>query len=463
MTAASQVFDLPELVRDILDQVYEQASNDQLHSNDRLKLQPLVQLLLVNKTFYSCGTDIIWRSPPHSALLNVQPPRRQIYADKIRQLSINHIDDTLMCEHVRFPGLARFSCCVYAGDVPLDLEHHVSAYLQKSLEHLTIIPQALSLEDDRGPRGPQVPPNLAGLQLPGALGMQGFPPFNPVALQLPQGFQLPLGMLNLLPHPSLMSPPGVVGPGIHPDISDLSIPNPGWQLPPQSFKVDNQLDSHLLDRILNSCSGVQHLGLSHKFACGYSTQFSQHLLHLLRGLKHLRSLQLDCKCLTEDVIVFLITHPGLQVLKGLRCGAHRITTAMRRISPAQSFPALRVLDMHLHQKSITLLLENVTTLQELRLTDVSPNAFATIGKLKGLAKLTLTVDEQEFGTLTDRHFYELQSLSNLRTLSITSVESHVHGIQYFNPTIAALASGLPRLQELELLTSNIFDGDLLRT
>jgi len=256
MTAASQVFDLPELVRAILDQVYEQESSNRLHSNDRLKLKPLVQLLLVNKTFYSCGTDIIWRNPLPSALLNIQPRQRQIHADKIRQLSINQIDDTLKCGHMRFPRLARFSCCVYAGDVPLDLEHHVSAYLQKSLEHLTIIPQALSLEDDRGPRGPQVPPNLAGLQLPGALGMQGFPPFNPVALQLPQGFQLPLGMLNLLPHPSLMSPPGVVGPGIHPDIPDLSIPNPGWQLPPQSFKVDNQLDSHLLDRILNSCPGI---------------------------------------------------------------------------------------------------------------------------------------------------------------------------------------------------------------
>lgn len=122
-----------------------------------------------------------------------------------------------------------------------------------------------------------------------------------------------------------------------------------------------------------------------------------------------------------------------------------------------------MLDVHLDRSSISLLLDNITTLQELRLTDVSPNAFATIGKLKGLTKLTSTVDEKEFGTLTDRHFYELQSLSNLRTLSITSVEFHVHGIQYFNPTIAALASGLPRLQELELLLSNIFDGGLLRT
>jgi len=163
------------------------------------------------------------------------------------------------------------------------------------------------------------------------------------------------------------------------------------------------------------------------------------------------------------VIVFLITHSGLQVLKGLRFRADSVTTAMSRISPAQRFPALRVLDMHLDQTSITLLLENVTTLQELRLTDVSPNAFETIGKLKGLTKLTLTVDEQESGTLTDRHFYEFQSLCILRTLSISSVESYVHGIQDFKQTISALASGLPRLQELELLTSNIFDDDLLRT
>lgn len=196
MTAASQVFDLPELIRDVFDQVYEQASNDQLHSNDRLQLQPLVQLLQVKKTFYSCGTDIIWRSPLRSALLNVQPQQRQMYADKIRQISMNQLDDTLMCEHVRFPRLARLSCCVYAGDAPHGLEHHVSAYLQESLEHLTIIPQAYSLEDDRGPHGPQVPPNLAGLQFSGPPGMQGFPPFTPVALQLPQGFQLPLGMLK---------------------------------------------------------------------------------------------------------------------------------------------------------------------------------------------------------------------------------------------------------------------------
>jgi hypothetical protein len=167
--------------------------------------------------------------------------------------------------------------------------------------------------------------------------------------------------------------------------------------------------------------------------------------------------------LTEDVIVFLITHSGLQVLKGLGCGADRITTAMRRISPARPFPSLRVLNMHLDRSSISLLPDNVTTLQELRLTDVSPNAFATIGKLKGLTKLTLTVDKQESRILTDHHFYELQSLSNLRTLSITSVESHVNGIQDFKQTISALASELPRLQELELLLSNIFDGDLLRT
>ncbi|THY96093.1 hypothetical protein D6C95_05250, partial [Aureobasidium pullulans] len=242
MTAASRVFDLPELVRDIFDQVYEQESSNRLHSNDRLKLQPLVQLLLVNKTFYSCGTDIIWRSPLHSALLNVQPQQRQMYADKIRQISMNQLDDTLMCEHVRFPRLARLSCCVYAGDAPHGLEHYVSAYLQESLEHLTIIPQAYSLEDDIGPHGPQVPPNLAGLQLSGPPGMQGFPPFTPVALQLPQGLQLPPGMPNLLPLPNLMGPPGVVGPGMHPDMSDPLIPNSGWQLPPRSFKVDNQLD-----------------------------------------------------------------------------------------------------------------------------------------------------------------------------------------------------------------------------
>lgn len=250
---------------------------------------------------------------------------------------------------------------------------------------------------------------------------------------------------------------------MHPDMSDPLIPNSGWQLPPRSFKVDNQLDGQLLDKILNSCPRIPHLELSHKFACGYSSQFSQHLLHLLRGLQHLRSLQLDCKCLTKDVIVFLITHQGLQVLKGLRYGADRITTAMSRISPAQRFPALRVLDMHLDQKSILLLLENVTTPQELRLIDVSPNAFATIGKLKGLTKSTLTVDKQQSGTLTDCHLHELQSLSSLRTLSITSVEFHVHGFRDFKQTISALASELPRLQELELLLSNIFDGHLLRT
>ncbi|THW75196.1 hypothetical protein D6D18_10000 [Aureobasidium pullulans] len=299
MTAASQVFDLPELVRDILDQVYEQESSNRLHSNDRLKLKPLVQLLLVNKTFYSCGTDIIWRNPPHSALLNIQPRQRQIYADKIRQLSINQIDDTLMCEH------------------------------------------AYSLEDDRGPHGPQVPPNLAGLQLSGPPGMQGFPPFTPVALQLPQESQLAPGMPNLLPLPNPMGPLNVAGPDMHPDMSDPPIPNSGWQTPPQSFKIDNQLDGQLLDKILNSCPRIQHLGLSHKFACGYSSQFSQHLLHLLRSLKHLRSLRMECKCLTEDVIVFLITHSGLQVLKGLRCGADRITTAMRRIPPARPFPSSR--------------------------------------------------------------------------------------------------------------------------
>ncbi|THZ17906.1 hypothetical protein D6C91_05725 [Aureobasidium pullulans] len=419
MTAASQVFDLPELVRDISDQVYEQETSNRLHSNDRLELQPLLQLLLVNKTFYSCGTDIIWRSPLHSALLNVQPQQRQMYADKIRQISMNQLDDTLMCEHVRFPGLARLSCCVYAGDAPHGLEHYISAYLQESLEHLTIIPQAYSLEDDIGPHGPQVPPNLAGLQLSGPPGMQGFPPFTPVALQLPQGLQLPPGMPNLLPLPNLMGPPGVVGPGMHPDMSDPPIPNSGRQTPPKSFKIDNQLDDQLLDKILNSCPRIQHLELSHKFACGYSTQFSQHLLHLLRGLKHLRSLRMDCKCLTEDVIVFLITHSGLQVLKGLRFRADSVTTAMRRISPAQSFPGLRVLDIHLDQTSISLLLENVTTLQELRLTDISPNAFETIGKLKGLTKLTLTVDKQESATLMDHHFYELQSLSNLRKLLVT--------------------------------------------
>ncbi|KEQ81298.1 hypothetical protein M438DRAFT_408071 [Aureobasidium pullulans EXF-150] len=364
MTAASQVFDLPELVRDILDQVYEQESSNRLHSNDRLKLQPL----------------------------------------------------------------------------------------------------AYSLEDDRGPHGPQVPPNLAGLQLSGPPGMQNFPPFTPVALQLPQESQLAPGMPNLLPLPDSMGPLRVAGPGMHPDMPGLPTPNSGWQTPPQSFKIDNQLDGQLLDKILNSCPRVQHLGLSHKFACGYSSQFSQHLLHLLRSLKHLRSLRMDCKCLTEDAIVFLITHQGLQVLKGLRCGADRITTAMRRISPAQSFPALRVLDMHLDQTSIPLLLENVTTLQELRLTDVSPNAFATIGKLKGLTKLTLTVDKQESRILTDHHFYELQSLCILRKLSVTSVEfSYVHGIQDFNQTIAALATGLPRLQELGLILCNVFDGDVLRT
>ncbi|THX51770.1 hypothetical protein D6D06_07170 [Aureobasidium pullulans] len=125
---------------------------------------------------------------------------------------MNQLDDTLMSGYVRFPTLARFTCCVYAGDAPHGLEHYVSAYLQESLEHLTIIPQAHPLEDDRGPHGPQVPRNLAGLQLSGPPGMQGFPPPNSAARQLPLAIHLPLGMPNLLPHPSLMSPPGVVEP-----------------------------------------------------------------------------------------------------------------------------------------------------------------------------------------------------------------------------------------------------------
>ena len=221
-----------------------------------------------------------------------------------------------------------------------------------------------------------------------------------------------------------------------------------------------------LEKIAKSCPRIKHLELSHRPGCTSSEQFSQRLLKLLQSLKDLKSLSLNCTCLNEDVIVFLVTHPGLQVLdgrRGLRFQTDRVTAAMKRVTPAQSFPSLRVLNMHLDKKSIPLLLANATTLRDLELTDVSPQAFATVGKLRGLTNLTLTLNKRESATLAYRHLHELQFLSNLRALSVRSSIPHIFGIQNIEQTITALASGLPRLEELELPIYNIFSGKLLET
>ncbi|QPG97841.1 hypothetical protein C2857_006929 [Epichloe festucae Fl1] len=64
----------------------------------------LLAAIRVNRHWFSCGTDVLWRRPEWEALVALPPDRRQFYAHKIEHLSFN--GDEQSSYHERFKDLA---------------------------------------------------------------------------------------------------------------------------------------------------------------------------------------------------------------------------------------------------------------------------------------------------------------------------------------------------------------------
>ncbi|POR32481.1 Uncharacterized protein TPAR_07313 [Tolypocladium paradoxum] len=99
----------------------------------------LVAAIRVNKQWFACGTDVLWREPPLEALADVKEDRRQVYAAKIRALSFFGGDDNAYharFQHLQFSSLRRVSLDVYRRDEGGG--YHIRQYIQPSLEEFLL-------------------------------------------------------------------------------------------------------------------------------------------------------------------------------------------------------------------------------------------------------------------------------------------------------------------------------------
>jgi hypothetical protein len=89
----------------------------------------------VNKQWFSCGTDVLWREAPCRALANVPEHRRQVYASKLTSLAFSGDDEAAY--HSRFMRLEFSTIRKISLDAyrPADgTQYHIRQYLQPPLQ-----------------------------------------------------------------------------------------------------------------------------------------------------------------------------------------------------------------------------------------------------------------------------------------------------------------------------------------
>ncbi|KAM4067281.1 hypothetical protein HRG_001259 [Hirsutella rhossiliensis] len=98
--------------------------------------ESLPSAIRVNKHWFICGTDVLWRDGTCEALANVPQHRRQMYASKFISLQFSGDDEAAyhaIFQHLEFPRLKYVSLDAYrpgGGSYPL------RQYLQPPLENL---------------------------------------------------------------------------------------------------------------------------------------------------------------------------------------------------------------------------------------------------------------------------------------------------------------------------------------
>lgn len=95
--------------------------------------------VLVNKTWAEEGTNVLWRNPPVAALASISDGRRQIYAEKVYDLSFSGDEEGFQhaaFRQLRFPRLKRLSVDFYRAQDQEKL--WIGQYLQPSLEEFSL-------------------------------------------------------------------------------------------------------------------------------------------------------------------------------------------------------------------------------------------------------------------------------------------------------------------------------------
>lgn len=94
----------------------------------------LLAAIRVNRHWFSCGTDVLWRRPEWEALVALPPDRRQFYAHKIEHLSFNGDEQSSYHEHfkdIAFTNLKSISLDSYRpGPDGYPLEQYLSPSLE---------------------------------------------------------------------------------------------------------------------------------------------------------------------------------------------------------------------------------------------------------------------------------------------------------------------------------------------
>ncbi|MCJ1240988.1 hypothetical protein MMC14_008992 [Varicellaria rhodocarpa] len=125
---SSKLLRLPEILLQIFEQLEEDTTS-------------LRKACLVNSTWFEEATNVLWRDAPVTALMNIEPSRRQIYAGKFYSLSFYSDEGGQFHNHLRnlkFPRLKHLSADSFRPDDGNGNRVHVDQYFQPSLEEVAL-------------------------------------------------------------------------------------------------------------------------------------------------------------------------------------------------------------------------------------------------------------------------------------------------------------------------------------
>ena len=123
---SSKLLHLPEILLQIFDHLEEDTTS-------------LRKACLVNSTWFEEATNVLWRSAPVTALMNIEPSRRQIYASKFYELSFFSDEGGQCHNHLRNLKFPRLKCLFLDSFHPDDGNRvYIDQYFQPSLEEVAL-------------------------------------------------------------------------------------------------------------------------------------------------------------------------------------------------------------------------------------------------------------------------------------------------------------------------------------
>jgi hypothetical protein len=117
---ASEALCIPEILSDVF----------KCLKQDKKALRTLAS---VNRTWFQEATRLLWREASSKALISVEESRRNIYAPKIRKLTVHHASSHAQLHHCNFTSLRALCFDIGAEDVK---QEEYSQYLRPTLEEV---------------------------------------------------------------------------------------------------------------------------------------------------------------------------------------------------------------------------------------------------------------------------------------------------------------------------------------